>query len=192
MKKALLLHGWEGTSDGCWFPWLKKELEKRGYKVFLPDLPHTNEPIFEEQIDCIKDFSKRLWKWDIIVGHSLWSTLSTQTIEKYKLQDIQVILVAPTYPAIWKELQEKLGKYYDILNPYYTLKNTFEKLDNSYTILLSDNDPFIDAESAQQYYNYFWQENKNSVEYVLLTNRYHFSDGAPDPIKEIPEILTYI
>jgi predicted alpha/beta hydrolase family esterase len=29
MKKALLLHGWGGKSDNHWFPWLKKELNKK-------------------------------------------------------------------------------------------------------------------------------------------------------------------
>jgi hypothetical protein len=29
MKKALILHGWEGTSKSNFFPWLKEKLEKK-------------------------------------------------------------------------------------------------------------------------------------------------------------------
>jgi len=29
MKRALLLHGWAGSSDNHWFPWAKEELEKK-------------------------------------------------------------------------------------------------------------------------------------------------------------------
>ncbi|KKQ98096.1 MAG: hypothetical protein UT23_C0005G0019 [Candidatus Woesebacteria bacterium GW2011_GWA1_39_12] len=37
MKKALILQGWYQKPDKHWYPWLKKELEKRGYEVYLPD-----------------------------------------------------------------------------------------------------------------------------------------------------------
>ena len=192
MKKALLLHWWEGTNTGCWFPWLKEELENRWFEVFSPNLPNTEWPIFEEQIEAIWEFAKTMWEWDVIVWHSLGCCLATQCIEKYKMKNIQVVLVAPVYPKLSEEIKEMLGKYYDTLDAYYSVSNTFEKLDNQYTIFLSDNDPFITMESAKTYYNNFALQSNNSVEYKEFHNWYHFSDWAPDPIKQIPKILNYI
>lgn len=192
MRKALLLHWWEGTSEGCWFPWLKKELESLGYNVFVPDLPNTEKPVFEEQIAVIQKYSKDFSEWDIIVGHSLWCCLTTQFVEINKLQKLKIILVAPVYPKLWEEIKDMLWEYYDILQPYYTRPNTFETLENSYTILLSDNDPYVTEKSAKEYYDNFAQQDNNWVEYKLFHNWYHFSDWAPEPIKQIPEILNYI
>ncbi len=192
MKKALLLHGWEWDSKGCWFPWLKGELEQQWFEVFVPDLPNTQYPVYEEQMWAIKEYADDLWEGDIIVGHSLWCTLASHYIEKHMLKKLTVILIAPVYPTLWEELAEKLWKYLETLNKYYSRENTFEALDNDYTVFLSDNDPFIKMESAIKHYNNFTKDNKNSVEYKQFHNWYHFSDGAPEPIKQIPEILNYI
>ena len=35
----LIIHGSFGLKDGNWFPWLKNELEKKGNKVVVPQMP---------------------------------------------------------------------------------------------------------------------------------------------------------
>lgn len=192
MKKALLLHGREWTNDWCWFPWLKDELESRWYIVSSPNLPNTKRPVFNEQIADIEKYAENFWEWDIIVWHSLWCGLATQFIEKYNLQKVDAILIAPVYPKLSEEIKEKLWKSYDSLKWYFWLENTFAKLDTNYTIFLSDNDPFITMESATKYYDNFALQNNNSIKYRKFHNMYHFSDWAPEPIKKIPEILEYI
>lgn len=39
MKNALILHGAGNNHTGNWFLWLQEKLEKKDYKVWVPDLP---------------------------------------------------------------------------------------------------------------------------------------------------------
>src|SRR3989344_5767772 len=76
MKNVLLLHGSGNNSQGNWFPWLKKELEEKGFKVWVPNLPHADYPDISEWVDFI--FSSKNWEFNkesLIIGHSAGATL---------------------------------------------------------------------------------------------------------------------
>jgi len=38
MKRVFVIHGWGGNPYKEWFPWIKKELEKNGFKVEIPEV----------------------------------------------------------------------------------------------------------------------------------------------------------
>ena len=83
MKNALILHGAGNNHTGNWFPWLKIELEKKGYKVWSPDLPDSDIPNKEKWLNTI--FSNNRWVFDedsVIVGHSAGATLILRILEK--------------------------------------------------------------------------------------------------------------
>jgi predicted alpha/beta hydrolase family esterase len=68
-KKAVLLHGTDGTPDANWFPWLKAKLEAAGYEVWVPQLPDCHEPNRDTYGDFLfgngYDFTDSL-----LIGHS--------------------------------------------------------------------------------------------------------------------------
>ena len=185
--KALILHGWEASPDGHWMPWLKDELEKKDFEVHIPALSNPEYPVLEEQLDDLADIE--LNSGDIIIGHSLGCQLALQLVEQRKLEWVKVILVAPTYHNLADELWEAaFGDAYQKLYDYYNAPNNFwqlNKLDNTYTILLSDNDPYINQFTAQEYY-----KPLEESEVILCSWKWHFNTTAG--ILELPEILKYI
>lgn len=44
MKKAVIVHCWGGYPNYCWYPQTKKELEKKGFEVIVPEMPETDSP----------------------------------------------------------------------------------------------------------------------------------------------------
>ncbi len=51
MKRVIIVHGWEASPEGGWRPWLRKELEDRGFEVHVPAMPDTNNPKIKELFD---------------------------------------------------------------------------------------------------------------------------------------------
>ncbi len=187
MKKVLVLHGWEASPEGHWIPWLKEEIKKKKYDFLAPALSHPDYPVLEEQLENLDDIE--LQPWDVIIGHSLGCQLAMQIVERRKLEWVKVILVAPTYHHLADELwEEAMGDAFQKLYDYYNAPNNFRKLNklgNHYTMLLSDDDPYIDAWSAQQYY--LPLEN---LEVAELKWKWHFNTAAG--VLKFPEILKYI
>lgn len=168
-------------------PWLKKQLEKQDYEVHIPALSDSQYPVLEDQIVDIAGIT--LESGDVIIGHSLGCQLALQIIELRKLEWVKVILVAPTYNNLIDELWDKsLGDAFQKLFDYTNALNNFwqlNKLDNQYTIFLSDDDPFINIFTAQEYYTAL--ENTKVIEYSW---KGHFNTAAG--VLQLPEIFKYI
>ncbi|MCH2188247.1 alpha/beta fold hydrolase [Candidatus Gracilibacteria bacterium] len=186
MKKALILHGWDGDSQNNWFPWLKEELKNRGYETIIPDLPSSSLPKLSEQLGAIEKYASELHEGDVIVGHSLGCQLATQFIEKHALKNLTVLLVAPTYSGLGEELgRETFGDAYETISQYYDTPNTFEDLQNTHVVFLSENDPYINLQNAEEYYCQF-----SDMEFVEFSNKGHFNSTAG--VFELPELLEYV
>ncbi len=79
----VILHGYGATKENSFYCWLKAELEKRGHRVQIPQLPNTNNPDILEQIE----FVKKNVKFDentILIAHSLGSVVAMKVLEGLK------------------------------------------------------------------------------------------------------------
>jgi len=142
MKNALILHGAGNNSQGNWFPWLKGELEKRGYKVWTPDLPNSDEPNQEDWLKTI--FSNSEWQFNedsVIIGHSAGATLILRILEQLPEEEKveKAILVAGvvelgTKPEFFQYKKSLVERPFD-----------WEKIKKSakeFCFVCSDNDPY--------------------------------------------------
>ena len=91
MKNVIILHGTGDTNKSFWFPYLKKELEKRKYKVWLPQLPNATKPNLEDWLKFVF-LNGKFSKETILIGHSAGAQLILSILEKVKVQ--KAILVS--------------------------------------------------------------------------------------------------
>lgn len=72
MKRVIIVHGFKGKPDSNWKPWLKKELETRGFSVEVPKMPNTEHPDVNEWVDKLNKAVGEMSDDQIyLIGHSL-------------------------------------------------------------------------------------------------------------------------
>lgn len=84
MKNAFIFHGTEGYPEENWFLWLKQELEKKDYTVFVPQFP-TPPSIpakITEWFDALKGYEQYINEDTILIGHSLGGVFTLRLLEK--------------------------------------------------------------------------------------------------------------
>jgi len=80
MPNFVLLHGYQGSPDSNFKPWLKKELEARGYNVQAPALPNPDEPRVMEQVQYVLD-NVEFDENTVLLGHSLGAPVALKVVE---------------------------------------------------------------------------------------------------------------
>ena len=81
-----IVHRWEETPQGDWYPWLAQQLTKLGHEVFIPAMPDTDHPKIGPWVEALKksvDQHARQLGTDVhFIGHSI----GCQTILRFIAQ----------------------------------------------------------------------------------------------------------
>ncbi|MEK7107516.1 MAG: alpha/beta fold hydrolase, partial [Patescibacteria group bacterium] len=102
----LLLHGYKGSAAGTFHPWLKRELERKGYAVQAPDMPNTNEPKESEQVKYVFDHC-HIDENTVIIGHSLGGAVAMKLLQKINRPIAGLILAAPAIDPSFPNAEER-------------------------------------------------------------------------------------
>jgi len=176
MKRAFLIHGWEGYPEEGWRPWLRSELEKRGFSVSVPAMPDTENPKMDAWVNHL---SKTVGAPDrdcYLVGHSLGCIAILRYLETLKEgQSVGgAVLVAG--------FSENVG--IDEIASFFTTPLNWNKIKSHcrrFIAIHSDNDPYVELRHGN-----IFKENLES-EVIIKHNMSHFS--GDDGITELPIAL---
>jgi len=165
--RVVLLHGWSGSPESNFLPWLASELKSAGWQVDVPQLPHADNPNPEEWLAALDELN--LDEDTVVIGHSLGGTIITRWLEARQQKLKKVVLVGAPTKTGGKHAETEAVKALPV-SPAIRKLAEFE-------ILYSTDDPFVVAEDtaalSQLVGEAVWQ----------FDGRGHFQE------KESPEIL---
>ena len=184
MIKIIIVHGWGGSPKREWFPWLKKECVKKGWKVQVPQMPDTNHPKIKTWIPFLKKIIQNPDEKTYVIGHSIGCQTILRYLETINTKVGGIILVAP-WMTLDKETINKEGKEsIKIALPWVETPIDFKKVKTNIKrciALFSDNDPFVPLENKKIF------EKELDAKIIIEHNKGHFSQS--DNIKDLPKVL---
>lgn len=184
MKNVLILHGKGATPDDNWFPWLKTELEDRGYKVWVPQLPNADQPDEKAYNEMLlgSDFE---FEDAVLIGHSAGAVAALKLLPHLPdtVRVKRTILVGGFTDKLaqdpeWADLKGLFHRPFD-----------FDGITShcpEFIIFHSEDDPLCPIEQAE------YLHEKLPGEFVRFTNRGHFSNGHNPEATKLPELLNYV
>ncbi len=184
MKRVFIVHGWSGYPSEGWFPWIKKELEKRKFKVFVPRMPNADKPKRTAWIPYLRKLVKNPDKDTYFIGHSI----GCQTILRY-LQSLQkeakvggcVFVAGWVNLTVWEGRTKEETK---IANHWIKAPLKFNKIKKhtkKFVAIFSDDDPYVPKGNINVY------KERLGAKIILEHNKGHI--GGEHNIKKLPSAL---
>ena len=185
MEKAILIHGWEGNPRNCWFPWLKKELEKKNFKVVVPKMPNSDEPKINLWVSKLKDVVDFPDEETYFVGHSIGCQAIMRYLETLpeKTKIGGIVFVAGFFNLPFLETKEEK----EIAKPWLNNRINTDKikmLTKNIVAIFSDDDQDVPLSDSKLF------KERLNAKIIIEHNKGHFSDDAG--IKELPVVLNKI
>lgn len=178
MRKAVILHGTLGSPEGNWFQWLEHELSAKGMHVWLPALPHADEPSLSWWARFVHE--NRAFEIDdqtVIIGHSSGAALAL-LVAQQNTQPLGGVVAVSAFHD--NSLQwEPNAKLFDVVFDWQSVQA------HAGTLLLvhSDNDPYVPLEQAQ------YIANQTGGELVVIPGEGHFNLEQSERYREFPRLL---
>src|SRR3989344_1795964 len=167
MKKVFIIHGFEGSPNGGWRPWLMGELEKQEIYACALSMPTPENPVCAEWVDEISRHIERNTDDEIyLVGHSLGAPAILRYLESAQAKKISwaVLVSGPSEKNNNRKIDSFLNKNFDFVG----IKSNCKK----FAIIHGDNDPNVPLENAK-----FLSQELNG-ELVIVKNGGHLNGSA--------------
>lgn len=184
MKRAIIIHCWEGYPNYCWYQWVKKELEKKDFEVLVPAFPETELP---KQDKWVPYLAKQVGTPDenlYLIGHSVGCVTIMRYLETLEAgQKIggAVLVAGYTDDLGFKELEN-----------FFQTPLDFEKIKtgskNGFVAIHSDNDQYVDMKYADIL------KEKMGADVVVKHAMGHFSGPIEkeESCTELPDVVQAI
>ena len=179
MENYIIIHGSFGSKDGNWFPWLKKELEDRKYKIDVPQMPVGVG--IQNYDNWEKELNKLLINENtIIIAHSIAPVFVCKYLIKNGIKVKKLIFVCGfnNYLGIDPD--------FDAVNEPMFLNNLVDikKYCNDIICFYSDNDPYVKFDIEKAFADLISNE-----QYIIKNGGHINAESGYTEFKEILKVI---
>lgn len=183
-KRVFIIHGWDGYPEEGIFPWLKEELQNRGFSVFNPGMPEPLNPQIDVWVAFLKQQVGEIDDNTYFFGHSI----GAQTILRY-LESLPEHSRAggAVFLAGWTHLTDEACESEEdkeIAKPWLDTPLDWEKIKsmtNRFIGIFSADDPLVPISDSTIF------KDNLGAKIIIEHNKGHFSGSSG--IKELPSAL---
>lgn len=180
-KRIFLIHGWEGSPDTNFFPWLKNKLLEKGFDVVVPEMPETETPKIDEWVTHLAKLVKNPDEQTFFVGHSIGCQAIMRYLEKISPQKVGgAVFVAGWFNLVNLESKESEKVAAPWLKTQIQLDKVRQSCPKSIAIF-SDNDSWVPLSDK----DIFKRELGSKI--IVMHDQGHF-----DELDEVPVVLESI
>lgn len=179
-KRVFIIHGWDGSPQNCWFPWLKSKLEEKGFVVQALPMPHPENPTIADWVNYLAKVVGEPDGDTFFVGHSIGCQTILRYIEQLQKPIGGVVCVAGFFRLLHLTTDEEK----EIAKPWLEKAMDYDKikrLSGKIIAIFSDDDPDVDLGDKKLFEKYL------NAKTIVEHRKGHFSDDAG--IKELPPAL---
>lgn len=179
MKRAIIVHCWDGHPGYCWYPDVKARLEKAGFEVTVPAMPDSDAPELAKWLPVLEHVAEEPDRGLFLIGHSAGVVTILRYLETLEGDEKVggVVSVAG--------FTDPLG-YAELKNFFKTPLN-YERIKSragGFVALQSDNDAYVGTEQGEAL------RDRLGAKLVVMHDMDHFSGepGEKGSCTSLPEV----
>jgi hypothetical protein len=193
-KKVVIVHGLAGDVNKGWFPWLKNELESKGFKVIMEQMPDSETPDIEKWIPTLINLSGKINDDTYFIGHSAGCQTIIRMLERLELERVGGAIFLAGWFNLNENKQEDPEKEKETRNivlPWIYTDIDFQKVQSKFspgniTAIFSDDDPYVDISNAEMF------KQKLGARILIESGKKHYSEKEIDMLPIIVDELLRI
>ncbi len=180
-KRAVILHGTDGSPQENWFPWLKQQLVTFGYEVWVPPLPNNHTPNRHNYNDF---FFTSEWDFldNLIIGHSSGAVSILNLLADKRCPRINTGVLV----GAWSHMEETdldREQFKDLFpSDGFNFKRIKENCDKL-LFVHGDNDPYCPLGQAK------WLAKQTDSQIFIIPGGGHFTQKQNPAYVEFPKLI---
>lgn len=170
MKNAVVVHGAYGNPEENWIPWLRHELEKKDYRVYVPQFPTPDGQNLANWFKIFETYKKYL-SYDrdidnILIGHSIGASFILSILERLKKPVQAAFLVSGFIHLLGDPMFDQINKtFVEKKFDWDKIKKNCQK----FFVFHSDDDPYVPLKYGEEI------ADKLDTEVILVHKAGHFN-----------------